>query len=606
MTASTQTNRLVRILAALFVGMVLVALGWRGWQGEEGGVPTLERYGFYLEEVGKQVGIDFVHEAPVLDAKLDHIMPMIASMGAAVSVVDYDRDGWRDLYVTNSRTGSLNRLYRNLEGRGFEDVAPAMGVADVNRDGVSMGAVWGDSNNDGFEDLFLYKWGKPELFFNRAGKAFERVTDAAGLPNWINAGSAIWVDYDCDGYLDLFVAGYWPESLNLWHLKTTRMMPESFEYANNGGRKYLLRNRGDGTFEDVTARVGIASRRWTLAVGAADLNGSGFPDLFLSNDYGVSELYVNEEGKRFVEVGEQAGVGRQPKSGMNAAFGDVLNSGDLAIYETNISQAGVLIQGNNLWVLAARETLRFENLAGAMGVELGGWSFGAQFGDLNNDGVLDLVLTNGYVSADRNGSYWYDFSQVVGGHRAIISDAKNWPSMRGRSLAGYQTARVWMNDGMGQFAEVARAVGVRERFDGRAVALVDLWNRGVLDVVVANQRGPLLVYRNRARTAANWIGFDLVGRQSNRSAIGARVQVFWRGAAQVQEVSGGSGYAAQNQRPLHFGLGERAAVDSVAIRWPSGHVEMFYSPDIRQVHRLVEHGRISPQKAQNRHLPAVR
>ncbi len=591
-------NRLVQILVALFFSLLLVALGvmkWGGWQvGERDATDSslvgtgFERYGFYLKEVGKQVGIDFVHEAPVLDAKLDHIMPIIASMGAAVSVVDYDRDGWQDLYVTSSRRGSLNRLYRNLGGVGFEDVATDLGVADVNREGVSMGSVWGDYDNDGFEDLFLYKWGRPELFRNREGKVFERVTETASLPEWVNAGSAIWVDYDCDGYLDIFVAGYWPESLDLWNLKTTRMMPESFEYANNGGRKYLLRNSGDGTFEDVTAKVGITSRRWTLAVGAADLNGSGFPDLFLSNDYGISELYVNEGGKRFVEMGEQAGVGRQPKSGMNAAFGDVLNRGDLAIYETNISQAGVLIQGNNLWVRMDGANLRFENLAGAMGVDLGGWSFGAQFGDLNNDGTLDLVLTNGYVSADGNGNYWYDFSQVAGGHSAIISDAKNWPPMRGRSLAGHQTKRVWMNDGAGQFAEVAQAVGVQDRFDGRAVALVDLWNRGALDVVVANQRGPLLLYRNSVRAETNWIGFDLVGRQSNRSAIGARVQVFWNGEVQVQEVSGGSGYAAQNQRLLHFGLGESEAVDSVAIRWPSGQVQMFYALDVRRVHRILE------------------
>ena len=133
-----------------------------------------------------------------------------------------------------------------------------------------------------------------------------------------------------------------------------------------------------------------------------------------------------------------------------------------------------------------------------MGVELGGWSFGAQFGDLNNDGNLDLYLTNGYVSANRGTSYWYDFSKVAGGNTAIISDAMNWPSMEGRSLSGYQQKCVWINDGAGKFTEVAQAVGATDTYDGRSVAVADFWNRGVLDVVVASQRGPLLVYKNFA------------------------------------------------------------------------------------------------------------
>ena len=143
--------------------------------------------------------------------------------------------------------------------------------------------------------------------------------------------------------------------------------------------------------------------------------------------------------------------------------------------------------------------LKYENLAGAMGVELGGWSFGAQFGDLNNDGTLDLYLTNGYVSAEKGTDYWYDFAKVAGGNNAIISDAANWPAMNGRSLSGYQQKRVWINDGAGKFSDVAQTVGVTDNFDGRAVALADLWNRGVLDAVVANQRGPLLFIKTRSR-----------------------------------------------------------------------------------------------------------
>ena len=140
-----------------------------------------------------------------------------------------------------------------------------------------MGALWGDYDNDGYEDLLVYKWGRPELFHNDAGKSFTRVTDKSGLPPWVNAGCATWLDFDRDGHLDLFIAGYWQDDLDLWHLKSTRMMPESFEYARNGGRKYLFRNRGDGTFEDVTASTGIDSHRWALCVAAADLLGNGYP-----------------------------------------------------------------------------------------------------------------------------------------------------------------------------------------------------------------------------------------------------------------------------------------------------------------------------------------
>jgi hypothetical protein len=554
---------------------------------------ALKRYGFYFEEVSRASGINFTHIAPKLDARLDHIMPQVAAMGAAVSVVDFDRDGWQDLYVTNSGEGSLNALYHNLHDGTFKDVAGEVGVADVNHveTGVSMGAVWGDYDNDGYEDLLLYKWGKPELFHNDTGKTFSRVTDKAGLPTWVNANTAIWFDYDRDGLLDIFLGGYYSESVNLWHLETTKMMPESFEYAKNGGRKYLLHNQGSGVFEDVTERMGINTRRWALAAAAADLRGTGYPDLFIANDYGVSELFFNDNGKAFRDVGEQTGVGFAPKSGMNAAFGDILNQGRFAIYVTNISEEGVLIQGNNLWMPrdgTSGENLKFDNLARDFGVELGGWSFGAQFGDLNNDGTEDLYVTNGYVSADKGRDYWYDFSKVAGGNSTIISDAANWPAMNGRSLSGYQQKRVWINDGAGKFIDVAQAVGVTDTFDGRSVALVDLWNRGVLDVVVANQRGPLLVYKNTALAENNWIGFSLEGTTSNRSVIGTQVRVYWNGQEQIQEVSGGSGFCAQNQRPLHFGLGKNAQVEKVVIRWPSGKMQTINGPETGKVHYVKE------------------
>ena len=197
----------------------------------------------------------------------------------------------------------------------------------------------------------------------------------------------------------------------------------------------------------------------------------------------------------------------------------------------------------------------YENLASSLGVDLGGWSWGAQFGDLNNDGNQDLYLVNGYVSAGERSSYWYDFSEIAVGHSSIIGDAKNWPAMRGRSFSGYQRKRVWLNDGLGRFTEVAQVVGATDTYDGRAIALADFGHRGVLDAVVANQGGPLLLYRNSVTPGRHWIQFALEGSGSNRSAIGARVELQWDGRRQLQEVVAASGFAAQNQRPLHFGLG---------------------------------------------------
>lgn len=554
---------------------------------------ALARYGFYLTEVSKQAGVNFIHQAPVLDPKLASIMPEVASMGASVSIVDYNRDGWPDIYVTNSREGTMNALYRNNHDGTFTDVAPELGIADVNKPGtgVSMGAVWGDYDNDGYPDLFLIKWGRPMLFHNNGGKSFTDVSEQAGLPKWMNANTAVWFDYDGDGKLDLFVGGYYNEDIDLWHLKTTKIMPDSFEYATNGGRKYLFHNLGNGSFKEVSAEVGIKSRRWALASGAADLSGTGHPDLFVANDYGVSELYVND-GKRFHEEGQQTGVGFAPKSGMNVAFGDIFNQGKFSIYVSNISESGFLIQGNNLWVpqegRSSGTNLHYTNMARDLGVELGGWSFGAQFGDLNNDGNLDLFLTNGYISLDRNKSYWYDFAKVAGGNSTIIGDAKNWPAFDGRSLSGYQEKRVWINDGAGKFEDVAQAVGVTDTHDGRSVALADLWNRGVLDVVVANQNGRLLIYKNTVNPQEKWVEFQLEGTRSNRSAIGAELTLYWNGQKQIQQVSGGSGFAAQNERRLHFGLGRDPQIDKAVIRWPSGQIQTITSINPDQLYRIKE------------------
>src|SRR5256884_6536182 len=542
---------------------------------------------FHFTDVAAQAGITFVHHGPTLDPRLDNIAPLIGSLGAAVSVADANNDGWPDLYFTNSRFGYPNALFVNRGDGTFGDVATAAGVADVNRpgEGVSMGAVWGDYDNDGLEDLLIYKWGYLQLFKNLGNLHFQDVTASAGLRQWMNANGAVWVDYDRAGLLDLYVAGYFRSDIDFWHLNTTRIMENSFEFATNGGKNRLFHNLGGGRFEDVTDRMGVGSTRWTLAVAAADFNGDGWPDLFLANDYGPEELFVNDSGKRFVLT--KAGLESDSKSGMSASLGDVLNRGRLDAFVTNISERAYLFQGNNLRLNFLPELGRFQQ--GAEGVIAdAGWAWGAQLGDLDNDGRNELFIVNGYVSADRDRSYWYGMSKVAWANGKVFEDARNWPAIGSASLSGYERSRVLVNRGLAGWTDVASVLGVSDGYDGRPVGLVDLFNRGVLDVVVANQNQPALLYKNTVRPGNHWIGFKLVGTRSNRSAIGAEVTVDAGGTRQLKIVDGGMGSASQNDRRLHLGLGSASRVDRVAVRRPSGARQVVEHAEVDRLNTLTE------------------
>ena len=534
--------------------------------------------GFVLRDETTAAGIHFVHHRPTFDPKIANIEPHVAALGASVSVTDFDGDGRPDLYFTNSRFGEPNALYHNNGDGTFEDVAASAGLADLNRpgEGVSMGAVWGDFDNDGREDVLVYRYGYLALFRNIDGHHFEDVTVKAGLRRWVNSNGAIWIDYDRDGLLDLYVTAYFPD-IDLWHLKTTRIMQNSFEFANNGGKNLLFHNLGGGRFEDVTDKMGVGSTRWTLAAASADFNGDGWPDLYLANDYGPEELYLNDHGRRFVPA--KAGLESESKSGMAVALGDAYNRGRLDAFVTNISERGYLFQNNNLRLNEMPETGRFRNVAEGA-IADAGWAWGAQFGDLNNDGANELFVANGFISADPRKSYWYAMSKIAGANGRLFEDAATWPAFGNASLSGYERSRVYLNRGVAGWVDVAKKVGVTDLYDGRAVALADLSSRGAVDVIVANQNQPAILYRDYPNSANHWIAFKLVGTRSNRSAIGAEVVLESGDLRQRRIVDGGSGFASQNDRRLHFGLGSREWVDRVIIYWPSGTRQVLQHPPI--------------------------
>ena len=562
------------IIAVPFVAALLLAFRLDSEASRASGRGA--RAAFQLRDVTAASGITFVHHRPSFDPKIAGIEPHVAALGASVSVSDIDGDGYPDLYFTNSAFGQPNALYRNLGNGKFEDIAASAGVADLNKpgEGVSMGSIWGDIDNDGREDLLVYRYGYLSLFRNVDGHHFEDITEKAGLRRWVNSNGAIWIDYDRDGLLDLYVTAYFRD-IDLWHLATTRIMHNSFEYATNGGKNLLFHNVGGGKFVDVTDSMHVGSTRWSLAAASADFNGDGWPDIYLANDYGPEELYLNDQGKRFVLT--KAGLEAESKSGMSVALGDAFNRGHMDAFVSNISERGYLFQNNNLRLNGMTESGKFRNVAEGE-IADAGWAWGAQFGDFDNDGNNELFVANGFISADRNKTYWYAMSKIAGANGAFFEDAATWPAFGNASLSGYEPSRVYENRGVAGWTDVAKQVGVTDLYDGRAVALADLSNHGAVDVIVANQNQPVIVYRDTPDPTNHWIAFKLIGTKSNRSAIGAEVLVESGDFTQRRVVDGGSGFSSQNDRRPHFGLGKHEFVSRVIISWPSGTKQVLMRP----------------------------
>ena len=503
---------------------------------------------------------------------------LVETTGCGVAVLDIDGDGWLDLFIVNGTVlggfpagqEPMGHLYRNRRDGTYEDVTAKSGILQT---GWGQGACSGDYDNDGHDDLFVTAWGQNHLYHGRGDGTFVDVSEAAGLitkkARW-GAGCAF-IDYDRDGYLDLFAANYIDFDLE------SAPLPESglCRYKGipvacgppglTGGKNVLYRNTGKGTFEDVSDRTGItrSSGTYGLGVSTLDFNDDGWVDLYVANDSNPSALYINQRDGTFKDIAVEAGCAYsqdgKPQAGMGVAVGDYDRNGTVDLFKTNF--AG---DTSTLYANGGKGFCDDRTFAAGIGLNTRWLGWGVGFVDLDNDGWLDLFIVNGHV-----------YPEVE----------------RVKTEAGYKQRKVvYRNLGNGRFEDVSERLGppVTTPAAGRGAAFADLDNDGDIDVVVNNVHAAPDLFTLTAPRDAHWLTLKLVGTTSNRSAIGSRVRLVSAGGTQLQEVRGGGSYYSQNDLRPHFGLGRDAVVDRVDVRWPNGREERWTAPKVDQILTLTE------------------
>jgi len=528
-----------------------------------------------FEEISAKAGVRHLHHTRKFHGKNADVLGMFTSGGASVAVADYDNDGYDDIFLTDSDEGQPNHLYHNNGDMTFTDVTASAGVVGGN-DPLSIvsDAVWFDYDNDGWPDLLIVRFGTPILYHNEHNGKFKDVTAHSGLNKFGNSIAAIAFDYDNDGYLDLLFGNYF-KPVNLLDLNTSSVLPNDLDNAVNGGGVTLWHNNGDGTFTDVTEKAGLSKHTgWTLDVGHGDFNNNGRQDIYLACDYGTDRLFFNNGDGTFTDVTVKALGGYDTKKGMNAEVADYDNDGRFDIYVTNITDE-YMKECNMLWHNNGDGT--FTDLAKETGTCDTLWGWAAKFADFDNDGWLDLFAANGLRSAGKDNYIPVLFEMMIK-PGVDFSDVNNWPAIGKMSWSGYQKKKLFRNLGGQAFKEISAEAGVDNEFDGRGVAIADFDNDGRLDFYQTNADQPGLLYHNVTEGAGNWVELKLIGTKSNRDAVGARITLKVDGLSLLRMVDGGNGYSSQSSKRVHFGLGAATKVNSLEIRWPSGHVDTLMVP----------------------------
>jgi Na+-translocating ferredoxin:NAD+ oxidoreductase RnfD subunit len=565
-----------------------------------------------------------------VDPRLAHVAKWLMSIGDAVAVADVDNDGALDVFLTYPLKDSRSRasLYLNAGDFRFrrEPIAALDDfLADPVQNGLPSGALFLDYDNDGDQDLLLQTgYGYTRLMQNRLVEdgALQFVDTGAesGIRPYTISQAAIAIDVNRDGLLDLlvgnsidpFITGYEePVPLNIFSLPEARypddrrmfnIMHRTWHDAANGGENRLFINRG-GTFEEADIDGwGLGGRRWTIAIGAGDLNDDGWTDLYLANDFGPDQLYLNREGEGFREIrGKLVGEpGRDTYKGMNASIADLDGNGYPDIYVSNVHHV-LQPEGSLLWLndgtLGTRgaDALRDRATAlNALNEHRFGW--GAAVGDLDRDGHIDILQANGMVDNSYDGDaegcpdYWYWNDKIALTGPNIHGYADRWADLRGRCIFPHEPDRVYLNRDDG-FVDVARDVGWDAGQNSRGIALADFDNDGDLDALVTHQFDPVSVFRNDSQPRS-WLGLELVGngQACNRDATGTRVWLHYADGAnakeQYREVVSANGFSAQGDRRLLFGLGDYTGPVTVEIQWCGAGRERIDDVSPNRYHRV--------------------
>lgn len=541
-----------------------------------------------------------------VDPRLTHIAKWLLSVGDAVAVADVDHDGLQDVFLTHALKDPQDRvaLYRNLGGWRFARIPiPALtALAHApEQHGLASGALFLDYDNDGDQDLLVVVgWGHAVFLQNRLCEdgrlAFVDITQDVGLEDYLVGVAANALDVDRDGQLDLILGnamrptlpGYTPpQRFNVFRLplpqdahdrRMFNFMHRTWHNAANGGGTLLYLRRGTGFQRVDGAAFGLTETRWTLAIGAGDVNNDGWPDLYLANDFGPDQLLLNRHGQRFDTVqGRLVGaIGRDTYKGMNASLGDLDGNGYLDIYVSNVHER-LQAEGSLLWMNRGGDSPQAWSdeavRRNALNEKRFGW--GAAFGDVDRDGRLDIVQANGMVDNRYDPlypdcpDYWYWNDKIALTPPDVHGYADRWADLRGRCIFPFERNRVYLNRGT-HFVDVATRAGWSQPGNSRGIAVVDLDNDGDLDVLVTHQFEPVSLFRNDS-TPKSWLGLELLGNgiTCNRDAVGTRVTVSIADGAlqQMREVHAANGFAAQSERRLLFGFGEASGPITVVLHW---------------------------------------